>query len=122
MNEQQRTMALLGAGYGVGAAGLVAPKAVAAVFGMRDVSDNTVAVLRMLSTRNIALAGVLQLLGADDRLQKRFFALAAAMFSADTVTALLTAATGRTSWRSALSLAGVSGALAAISATGAAVR
>lgn len=122
MDDGQRGMALLGAGYGFGAAGMVAPKLVAATFGLGDVSDEYVALMRMFSTRNMALAAAFQLIKDDAKLRKGFFAVAAAMFSADTAAALLTAAAGRINWRPALSLGITSGVLAAIAASGAAAE
>lgn len=120
MDDQQRGTALMAAGYGFGAAGVLAPRLVASAFGMRDISDEYVALMRTFSTRNLALARAFQMVSHDDKMRKEFFTVAAAMFSADTVMAVVTAATGRTSKRGALSLGVVTAVLAAIAASGAA--
>ena len=120
MDDKQRGMALMAAGYGFGTAGLLAPRAVAAAFGTAEPTEDHLGVLRMLAIRNLALAAVFQSVADDDKLRKRFFAIAAAMFSADTAAGLLGAATGRLSWRTVGSLGAVTGALAAIAASGAA--
>ena len=118
MDDNQRATALMAAGYGFGAAGVAAPRLVAAAFGLRDASDEYVALLRSFSTRNLALAQALQMVNHDGKLRKRFFTLAAAMFSADAATSFLMAATGRIGWRSALSVGGTMAVLAAIAASG----
>lgn len=120
MDDQQRATVLMAAGYGFGAAGMVAPKLVAKTFGLNDVSDEYAALMRGFSTRNLALAQVMQTVRGERELRKRFFIVAAAMFSFDTAVSLLTAATGRVGWRPALTLAVTTGGLAAIAASGAA--
>lgn len=120
MDDQNRSIALMAAGYGFGAAGLLAPRLVSSTFGMSDVSDEYVALLRMFSTRNLALAQALQSVNRDARMRKRLFTVAAAMFSADTAMAVATAASGRINWRTALSLGTTTAILAAIAASGAA--
>lgn len=120
MNDQQRATALMATGYGFGAMGLAAPRAMSSTFGVNNVSDEYLALMRTFSLRNLALAQALRLVNDDDKLRKRFFTIAAAMFSADTVTALATASTGKIGWRTALTLAAVTATAAAIAASGAA--
>ncbi len=120
MDDQQRGMALMAAGYGFGAAGALAPRLVASTFGMGDVSDEYLTLMRTFSTRNLALARAFQMVAGDDKLRKRFFTVAAAMFSADAALAFLAAATGRGPKRAGLSLGAITAVLAAIAASGAA--
>ena len=120
MNDQQRATALMATGYGFGAVGLAAPRVMSSTFGVNNVSNEYLALMRTFSIRNIALAQALQLVNDDDNLRKRFFTIAAAMFAADTVTAFASASTGRIGWRPALSLAAVTAVATAIAASGAA--
>ena len=120
MDDQQRGTVLMAAGYGFGAVGLAAPKLMSAIFGVRNASDEYAAAMRMVAARNIALAQAFRLVSDDDKMRKRFFTVAASLFAADSATALLSALTGRITWRTALSLGATTGALAAIAAGGAA--
>lgn len=99
--------------------GLLVPRAVASTFGASEPSNEYLALLRSLSIRNLALAAAFQLVAGDDQMRKRFFTVAATMFSADTVAGLLSAATGRASWRTVGTLGTLTGGLAAIAASGA---
>ena len=119
MDDKQRGTVLMGAGYGFGAAGMVAPRLLASAFGIRDVSDEYVLLMRMFSARNVALGEAFRLVADDENLLGRFLTAAAATFTADTAAALLAAATGRVSWRAGLSLAATTATLAALSVRGA---
>ena len=85
MDDQQRGMALIAAGYGFGGAGLVAPKLVASVFGLSDASDEYLALMRLLAIRNVALAEAFRAVSDDDKRRKHFFTVAAAMIAAGVV-------------------------------------
>ena len=119
MDDAQRALILAGAGYTTGVAGAIAPRLMARAFGIRDVSGEFESTLRMMSFRNIALAQVVTMVGDNERLRKRFFAIGAAMFAADTVFTVVSAASGKVSRKTALMLAGTTGALAAVAAAGA---
>lgn len=120
MDDQQRIQILTAAGYAFGAAGVVAPGMLAKAFGMSAVSGELKLIVRGMSVRNVALAEALRTVGGDEKLRKRFYTVAAAMFAADAVGAVLGGATGKIPWRAALPEAVLTGALGALAGTGAA--
>lgn len=118
MDVNLRKRILAGAGYGFGVAGVIAPAGVMKAFGYPEVSGELETVMRAYSLRNIALAAVLSLT-ADEKQVKRFNAVAAGLFSADTVSTLWAAARGKSSWRAAAGLLPITIGLAALAAGGA---
>ena len=120
MDDAQRAQILAGVGYATGVAGAVAPRLMAKVFGIRSTGGELESTLRMMSLRNVALGAAMSAVADDERHRKRFFTIAAAMFAADTVSAVVGAATGKVSPRTASMLGLTTAGLAAIAAGGAA--
>lgn len=120
MDDAQRAQILAGSGYVTGALGALAPRLISKAFGLRDDSGEFTAAVRMMSLRNVALGAAMTMVADDDERRKKFFTIAAAMFAADTVTALVSAVTGKVSARTALTLGTTTAVLGGIAAAGAA--
>jgi hypothetical protein len=118
VDDVQRAQVLSAVGYATGVAGGVAPGLVAKVFGITTNGGEFESTVRMMSFRNVALAAVMSAVSDDEVQRKRFFKIAAAMFAADTVTAAISAMTGKISPRTASMLGVTTAALAAIAASG----
>ena len=108
--DQLRTM-VTATGIGFGAAGLLTPRTLAKVYGVRSPSGDSDALLRLFGSRTLAL-GVASLM-ADGEVQDALLRMVSVIAVLDTVVAVLGGVKGDLAPRAAIMTATTAGAVAA---------